>query len=106
MRKQPQHLKKMSRTKMTFVFATAACRIHADILIARLKQAGIPVDLISALYRPELRPNSAVCWLNGTAKRSVTSGETISISGMLRFALGNHNGAAEPLAHGLRALGL
>jgi hypothetical protein len=106
MRKQSQPPHKVPQTKQILVFATAACRIHADILIARLKQAGIPMDLISAFYRPQMRPNSAICWLGGTARGAMSSGETMLVSGLLRFALGHHHGAGQPLAHGLNSLGL
>jgi hypothetical protein len=91
---------------ITFVFATATSRLHADIIVIRLKRAGVPVDLISALYLPHLRPNCVDSWLGGGATRSLSSGGAISISGLLRFTLGEHHVRTETLARRLNRLGL
>ena len=64
-----------------FVFASAESRLHADILVVRLKQAGIATEAISLLYPGSAQPNSVLCWLNGVAKFSLPSGEEIASSG-------------------------
>jgi hypothetical protein len=71
------------------VFATALSRLHADLLIVRLRQAGISRTSISALYAPSSRPNSGLCWLSGTARLALSSGEPVEVSGRLRVALGH-----------------
>lgn len=66
------------------VFASAFSRLHADLIIVRLKRAGIDPALISLLHPVSSRPNSARCWLGGSAKLRLASGEKIAVSGFLR----------------------
>jgi hypothetical protein len=65
------------------IHATTDSRLHADLVIVRLRQAGISTALISIFHPESLRPNSAVCWINGTAFLPAPSGEGISVSGSL-----------------------
>jgi len=66
------------------VFASAFSRLHADLLIVRLKRAGIAPALISVIHPLSSRPNSALCWLGGSLKIRVASGEKIAVSGFLQ----------------------
>ena|SRR5215216_7154165 len=66
------------------VFASAFSRLHADLVIVRLKRAGIAPSLISLIHPLGSRPNSARCWLGGSAKLRLKSGEKIAASGFLR----------------------
>lgn len=76
------------------VFASAFSRLHADLVIVRLKRAGIAPALISLLHPLGTRPNSAQCWLGGSAKLRLKSGEKIAASGFLRPLFGELGQAA------------
>jgi hypothetical protein len=80
------------------VYATADSRLHADLLIVRLKRAGIATSLVSVLYPSQLRPN-----------RSYTTqcGE-VTVSGMLglRLAALKSKWNRDPLVGGLTEIGL
>jgi hypothetical protein len=69
------------------VFATAFSRLHADLMIVRLRRAGISAGSISALYPPASKPNSGLCWLGGSARLPLSSGEAAEVSGRLRISL-------------------
>lgn len=49
--------------KSTFVLAIAESRLHADIMMIRLRRAGINVDRISAMFSRRFAPISFFCWL-------------------------------------------
>ena len=66
------------------VFASAFSRLHADLIIVRLKRAGIAPSLISIIHPLASRPNSALCWLGGSLQLRVASGEKIGVSGFLQ----------------------
>jgi hypothetical protein len=70
----------------TLVYATADSRLHADLLIVRLKRAGIATGLISVLYPSKLRPNSTRCWIRGNISYSSPHG-AVTVSGMLALRL-------------------
>jgi hypothetical protein len=79
------------------VYATTESRLHADLVVVRLKRAGISTASISILHPESLRPNSAVCWINGSAFMHLASGQAVSVSGALSRALkddGEANGAS------------
>jgi hypothetical protein len=76
------------------VYATAESRLHADLVVVRLRRAGIDADLISVIHPYAARPNSALCWLNGALTVPLSSGETASVSGLLRLALADPDGNA------------
>jgi hypothetical protein len=79
------------------VYATTESRLHADLVVVRLKRAGISTESISILHPESLRPNSATCWMNGSAFMHLSSGQAVSVSGALSRALkedGAANGAS------------
>lgn len=69
------------------VFAAAASRLHADLIVIRLRRAGIARDRISAVFPENLRPNSAECWLEGSTKPVVFRGEPVMVAGPLHKKL-------------------
>jgi hypothetical protein len=90
------------------LYATTDSRLHADLLIVRLKHAGISTALISILYPQSLRPNSAVCWINGSAFLPLSSGESVAVSGPLARALdeGTKSSARKSFIDQMGKLGL
>src|SRR5579862_7138691 len=90
------------------VYATAESRLHADLVVVRLKHAGIDTDLISVIHAAGARPNSAFCWLDGTSTMPLASGGMTTVSGLFRHSLGDvsKNDAALGLADRLNRLGL
>jgi hypothetical protein len=90
------------------VYATAESRLHADLLIVRLKRSGIETGLISVLYPSTLRPNSTRCWIRGNISFPTAWDEEFTVSGMLGLRLNaqhirwGHN----RLVEGLCELGL
>ena len=77
---------------MSLIFATAVSRLHADLIIVRLKQAGVPTTKISVIHPISGMPNSAACWLEGSAEVALSSGTTVAIAGSLTEKLAVHNG--------------
>jgi hypothetical protein len=93
----------------TSVFATATSTIHADLIIVALKRVGISTGGISILYPNYSRPDSLLYWVDGATKLTLSpAGETVTVSGPLRFALDRHQEHSEfpSLVGGLRSLGL
>ncbi len=90
------------------VFATALSRLHADLLMVRLRQAGVAKSSLSAIYAAGSRPNSGICWLSGHARLRLSSGEPVEVSGRLRIALGHrdHDSAHGSLGNRLGEFGL
>jgi hypothetical protein len=89
------------------VYATTESRLHADLVVVRLKRAGISTSAISILHPEALRPNSALCWINGSAFMHLSSGQAVSVSGALSRALkdeGDANGS--PFSDRMKKLGL
>jgi hypothetical protein len=89
------------------VYATADSRLHADLLIVRLKRAGIATSLVSVLYPSQLRPNSTRCWIRGNMSYTTSCGE-VTVSGMLglRLAALKTKWSRDPLVGGLTEIGL
>jgi hypothetical protein len=75
------------------VYATTESRLHADLVVVRLKRAGISTAMISILYPQTRRPNSVLCWISGTAVLPLSSGENVSVAGSLSRALNGKNSA-------------
>jgi hypothetical protein len=75
------------------VYATTESRLHADLVVVRLKRAGISTSSISILHPESLRPNSALCWMNGSAFLHLSTGQSVSISGSLSRSLKGEGGA-------------
>jgi hypothetical protein len=84
----PHQPQSSTRSPMShiLVYATAESRLHADLLIVRLKRAGIATGLISVLYPSKHRPNSTRCWIRGNISYSSPHGE-VTVSGMLALRL-------------------
>jgi hypothetical protein len=93
------------------VYATAESRLHADLIIVRLKRAGISTEQLSIFHPPALRPNSARCWINGTTLLPISylySGQRVAVSGSLSrqfIAILRKNRFAS-IVDGMMALGL
>lgn len=45
------------------VIATARSRLHADVMLIRLRRANISINNVSALFPLASLPNSVACWL-------------------------------------------
>src|ERR1700722_8757354 len=91
------------------VYATAESRLHADLVVVRLKQAGVDTELISVIHPAGGRPNSAFCWLDGTSPVPLSSGGTTFVSGLFRLSLedvGSGRSHWVGLADRLKRLGL
>jgi hypothetical protein len=90
------------------VYATAESRLHADLVIVRLKRAGIATEQLSIFHPPVLRPNSARCWINGTALLPLTSTQGIAVSGSLSRLFNDvlRKNKFATMSDGMRALGL
>jgi hypothetical protein len=75
----------------TSVFATATSTIHADLIVVALKRVGISMNGISLLYPSYARPDSVLYWIDGATQLLLApTGETVTVSGPLRFALDEH----------------
>lgn len=89
----------------TTVFAHALSRLHADVIIVRLKRAGIAPEKISALFPRRFPPNSVFCWLKGLTCTRHASAASISAAGPLREIFSHGNRPAY-IAHQLELRGL
>lgn len=76
------------------VFAAATSRLHADLMIIRLKRAGISSGKISAIFPERLSPNAASCWLEGHSQPTLYCEETVTIAGPMRKALSTESETA------------
>lgn len=65
------------------VFADALSRLHADVAIVRLVQAGIPESRISAVFSERQAPNSVRCWLKGFHAIPLTRSWPTAAAGIL-----------------------
>jgi hypothetical protein len=90
--------------KPTSVFAFATSRLHADLIVVRLKHAGISCEKVSAVFPERLTPNSALCWLEGKTVSSAYEGEDLIAAGPLGKTLSMESEAS--LAHSLMRAGL
>jgi len=88
----------------TTIFANASSRLHADLIVIRLKRAGIPCDQISVIYPTDLVPNAALCWLEGKSAPANYEGEMVSVAGPMRNVLSVKNEGS--LIHSLSKMGL
>jgi len=71
----------------TSVFASAISRLHADLVVIRLRRAGIARDKISAVFPERLKPNCALCWLDQHSKPTLYNGETVTVAGPMATQL-------------------
>src|SRR5882724_11688419 len=90
------------------VYATALSRLHADLLVVRLKQADVAMSQISIVHPKASRPNSTRCWLSGSLRLPLASGANVSVAGPLRHLLAHSRRGTGPntLVSRLRRLGL
>ena len=80
--------------KSTYLLANADSRLHADIMMIRLRRAGIDIDQISAVFSRRFVPNSFFCWLRRPRKvRSHDQGEAFFAAGPLRTVFGKNDNA-------------
>ncbi|HEY9155035.1 MAG TPA: hypothetical protein VIM69_07895 [Opitutaceae bacterium] len=77
--------------KPTTIFANASSRLHADLIVIRLKRSGIPCEQISVIYPTDLVPNSALCWLEGKSAPANYEGEMVAVAGPMRKVLSVKN---------------
>ena len=88
------------------VLATAISPLHADLIIVRLKRAGVPVCSISAMYAHTCGPTSALTWLSGPARFPLLLEKRAFVSGPLRADLSDAGNDGDSLTERLIALGL
>ena len=75
--------------KPTYILANADSRLHADIMMIRLRRSGVNIDRISAIFSRRFVPNSFFFWLRRPRKvRSTESGESFFAAGPLRTVFG------------------
>lgn len=92
--------------KPSFVFATADSRLHADIMMIRLRRAGIPINKVSALFSRRFAPNSFFFWLRRPRTlRSGSAKESVFVAGPLE-RLFRRGGDVEEVAASLQSIGL
>lgn len=91
--------------KRTLLFASAPSKLQIDLILTRIRQAGLALDGITAIYRETHRPNSVPCWLEGAAVLRLSTGETAVAAGALRYEFVGSQGPAA-LRAGLRNCGL
>ena len=92
--------------KPTYVLASADTRLHADIMMIRLRRAGINIDHVSAVFSQQFAPNSFFFWLSSPRTLHCPSkGESYFVAGPLeqQFAGGNELEAVPSI---LKRLGL
>lgn len=86
------------------VFASTRSRLHADLVVIRLRRAGVPRDKISAVFPESLKPNLALCWLDRNSKPTLYNGETVIAGGPIVDQMSTQS---EPsFIHGLQQMGL
>jgi len=86
------------------VFASASSRLHADLIVIRLRRAGINPERISAVFPQHLRPNSAECWMAGATKPVEYRDEPMVVAGPLHKKL--DLGSEQALIRSLQEVGL
>jgi hypothetical protein len=92
--------------KPTYVLASADSRLHADIMMIRLRRAGIDIDRISAVFSDRFAPNSFFFWLRSPRTlRCPAKGETYFVAGPLEQSFGGAN-EVEAVPTILKRLGL
>lgn len=67
------------------VVAVAHSRLHADVMLIRLRRAGVDCNAISAFFPQSSMPNSVACWLPVSKKEPLHVGnETVVPAGKAR----------------------
>jgi hypothetical protein len=90
------------------IYATTDSRLHADLIVVRLKRAGIATSLLSVLYPTSLRPNSTRCWIRGSVPFALEAEGDVTVSGMLGLRLNAllNRWGRRSLVEGLSEIGL
>ena len=92
--------------KHSFVFATADSRLHADIMMIRLRRAGLNIDRVSAIFSHQFAPNSFFFWLKSPRTlRCRTKGESFFVAGPLQHSFGGGD-EVEAVPSVLRKMGV
>lgn len=89
----------MKTTSVTPVVACATSRLQADVMLIRLRRAGIPCSAISAFSPQHSIPNAVACWLRTDEKRTVQIGrEAIVPAGRLSGEFEPHSDGADVIS--------
>lgn len=92
--------------KSTYVFATAESRLHADVMMIRLRRAEIEIDRVSAVFSGRFAPNSFFFWLRRPrVLQSDATGESFFAAGSIQRLFASADGV-ENVTHKLRGLGV
>lgn len=68
----------------TALIASANSRLHADVMLIRLRRSGIACNQISTWFPQHHMPNAAACWLPvGRAHHVQIGGKTVVMAGPL-----------------------
>jgi len=71
------------------LIASATSRLHADIMLVRLRRAEFECSQVSALFPSGCMPNAVSCWLPMANDSSFQlSGESVTCAGWLRKSAG------------------
>lgn len=91
--------------KSVYVLATADSRLHADIMLIRLRRAGLNIDRVSAIFSSRFAPNSFFFWLKSPRTlRSRAKDDSFFAAGPLQQFLATDR--VENMPRALRRLGL
>ena len=63
------------------VFTTASSRLHADLIVIRLKRAGIDCSKISVIAPKRSAPYAMMCWLRGHLRALKFNGDQVTAAG-------------------------
>lgn len=89
------------------VFAVADSRLHADVMLIRLRRADIPCGDISAFFPRQSVPNAVACWLRMHEKLTLKVGhESFAAAGKIHGLLKPFAIAATTVADLFRMTGL
>jgi hypothetical protein len=91
--------------KSTVVFATANSRLHADIMMIRLRRAGISIDRISAIFSRCFAPNTFFFWLRKPRALVDRNEQSFFVAGPIQRLFGRRDDV-DSLPHKLTEIGL
>ncbi len=91
--------------KSTVVFATANSRLHADIMMIRLRRAGIDIDRVSAIFSRCFAPNTFFFWLRKPRALVDQNEESFFVAGPIQRLFGRRDNV-DSLPHKLTEIGL
>ncbi len=93
--------------KSTVVFASAHSRLHADIMLIRLRRAGINIDRVSAIFSRCFAPNTFFFWLSRprALPTTVHTDEPFFVAGPIQKLFGRNDDIGD-LSRKLSELGV